>query len=44
MGDGIPDDRQISNIQFAEYERGRAMSRLLQQAVRDAYDRMIEGF
>ena len=44
MGDGIPNDRQISNIQFAEYERKRAMDRLLQRAVRDAYDRMIEGF
>jgi hypothetical protein len=44
MGDGIPDDRQISNIQFADYERKRAMDRLLQRAVRDVYDRMIEGF
>jgi hypothetical protein len=44
MGDGIPDDRQISNIQFADYERKQAMNRLLQRAVRDAYDRMIEGF
>lgn len=44
MGDGIPDDRQISNIQFAEYERTRAMNRLLQRTMRNAYDRMIEGF
>jgi len=44
MGDGIPDDRQISDIQFADYERKRAMDRLLQRAVRDVYDRMIEGF
>jgi hypothetical protein len=44
MGDGIPDANKISDIQFAEYERGRAMNRLLQRAVRDVYDRMIEGF
>lgn len=44
MGDGIPNDRQISNIQYAEYERKRAMDRLLQRTVRDVYDRMIEGF
>ena len=42
--DPIADDTQISNIQLAEYERRQAMSRLLQRAVRDAYDRMIEGF
>lgn len=42
--DEIPDDRQISTIQLAEAERKRAMDRLLQRAVRDVYDRMIEGF
>jgi len=36
--------QEISDIQFAEYERKRAMDRLLQRAVRDVYDRMIEGF
>lgn len=44
MDDGIPDDRQITTIQYAEYERKRAMERLLQRTVRDVYDRMIEGF
>lgn len=42
--DTIPDDTQISTIQLAEYERRQAMDRLLQRAVRDVYDRMIEGF
>jgi len=42
--DDIPDDKQISTIQLAEVERRRAMDRLLQRAVRDVYDRMIEGF
>jgi hypothetical protein len=42
--DTIPDDLQISSIQLAEYERRQAMNRLLERAVRDVYDRMIEGF
>jgi outer membrane lipopolysaccharide assembly protein LptE/RlpB len=42
--DTIPDSMQITTIQLAEHERQRAMDRLLQRAVRDVYDRMIEGF
>lgn len=44
QGDPIPDGMQISTIQLAEYERRQAMDRLLRRAVRDVYDRMIEGF
>jgi hypothetical protein len=44
MDDEIPDQSQISTIQLAEYERQRALDRLLQRTVRDVYDRMIEGF
>lgn len=42
--DEIPDELQISTIQLAEYERQRALDRLLQRTVRDVYDRIIEGF
>ena len=35
---------QLSSIQLAETERRRAISRLLQQAVRDVYNQMVEDF
>lgn len=35
---------QFSNIQIAETERRHAITRLLQQSVRDAYNEMMEGF
>ncbi|MBI4518750.1 MAG: hypothetical protein HY699_23385 [Deltaproteobacteria bacterium] len=35
---------QLSNIQLAETEKRLAIERLLQAAVRDAYDQIVEGF
>jgi hypothetical protein len=35
---------QLSNIQLAETERRSALTRLLQRAVRDVYNQMVEGF
>ena len=35
---------QLSNIQLAETERQQALTRVLRQAARDAYNQMVEGF
>jgi len=35
---------KMSDIQLAETEKGLAVERLLTQAVRDAYDQIVEGF
>jgi len=35
---------KLSDIQLAETEKGLAVERLLTQAVRDAYDQIVEGF
>jgi len=35
---------QFTHIQLAETERRRAVARLLKQAVRDAYNQMVENF
>jgi len=35
---------QFTHIQLAETERRRALTRLLKQAVRDAYNQMVEAF
>jgi hypothetical protein len=35
---------QLSNIQLAETERQRALTRLLGQAARDVYNQMVEAF
>ena len=35
---------QLTSIQLAETERGRAITRLLSQAVRDIYNQMVENF
>jgi len=35
---------QLTSIQLAQTERGRAITRLLSQAVRDIYNQMVENF
>ena len=35
---------QLTSIQLTETERGRAVTRLLRQAVRDIYNQMVENF
>jgi outer membrane lipopolysaccharide assembly protein LptE/RlpB len=35
---------QLTSIQLTETERGRAITRLLSQAVRDIYNQMVENF
>jgi outer membrane lipopolysaccharide assembly protein LptE/RlpB len=42
--DPRPCNPQFSNVQLAETLRKRAITRLLRQAVRDAYNQMVEGF
>ncbi len=37
-------DPELSNIQLAETERRNAIKRLLQHAVRDVYNQMVENF